>query len=49
VNAPRIQRYTVEPDPIDSGADDDFGFNEIFSEFSDIKKRDPDTGVDEDL
>jgi hypothetical protein len=49
VNAPRVQRYSVEPDPFDADADDDFGFNEIFSEFSDIKKRNPDTGVDEDL
>jgi hypothetical protein len=49
VNAPRVQRYSVEPDPFDADADDDFGFNEIFSEFSDMKKRNPDTGVDEDL
>lgn len=49
VNAPRVQRYTVQPDPIDADADDDFGFNEVFSEFTDIKKRDPNTGVDEDL
>lgn len=49
INAPRVQRYTVQPEPIDADADDDFGFNEVFSEFTDIKKRDPDTGVDEDL
>jgi hypothetical protein len=49
VNAPRVQRYTVQPDPVDADADDDFGFNEVFSTFTDIKKRDPDTGVDEDL
>lgn len=47
VNAPRIQRYTVEPDPIDANADDDFGFNEVFSEFTDIQKWNPETGEDE--
>jgi hypothetical protein len=49
VSAPRVQRYTAQPDPIDADADDDFGFSEVFSTFTDIKKRNPDTGVDEDL
>jgi hypothetical protein len=49
INAPRVQRYSVEPDPITADADDDFGFNEIFSEFTDTKKYNPTTGLDEDL
>ena len=40
-------RYTVEPDPITSDPDDDFGFNELFSEFNDGKSRNPVTGNDE--
>ena len=49
VNAPRIQRYTVQPDPIDADADDNFGFNETFSEFTDIQKWNPETGEDEPI
>jgi hypothetical protein len=49
VNAPRIQRYTVEPDPSDAESGDDFGFNEVFSEFTDIQKWNPETGEDEPL
>lgn len=49
VNAPREIRYTVQPDPIDSDPDDDFGFNEMYSEFADNKKYNPTTGQDEDL
>ncbi len=49
VNAPRQIRYSVEPDPINSDPDDDFGFNELYSEFTDNKKWDPVAGVDEDL
>jgi len=45
--APREVRYTVTPDPIDADADDDFGFNELYSEFSDGLSRNPVTGVDE--
>jgi hypothetical protein len=29
--------------------DDDFGFNEIYSEFTDMKKRNPVTDTDEDI
>ena len=36
-SAPREMRYTVEPDPITSDPDDDFGFNELFSTFNDGK------------
>ena len=49
VNAPRVQRYTVEPDPIDASSDDDFGFSETFSEFTDMQKWNPATGEDEAL
>jgi|688.fasta_scaffold149483_2 hypothetical protein len=47
VEAPRVQRYTVQPDPSDADADDDFGFNEVFSEFTDAQKWNPATGEDE--
>jgi len=49
VNAPRVQRYTAEPDPIDATSDDDFGFSEVFSEFTDMQKWNPVTGEDEPL
>lgn len=49
VNAPRVQRYTVQPDPLNADADDDFGFNEVFSDFTDIQKWNPETGVDEPI
>ena len=35
--APREVRYTVTPDPIDAGPDDDFGFNEETELFFDSK------------
>ena len=47
VTAPREVRYTVQPDPITADADDDFGFGEIYSEFTDQKKRNPISGNDE--
>jgi hypothetical protein len=46
-SAPREMRYTVTPDPITADADDDFGFNEIYAEFSDARDRNPTTGQDE--
>jgi hypothetical protein len=49
INAPRVQRYTVEPDPIDAVSDDDFGFNETYAEFTDMKKWNPETGEDEPI
>jgi hypothetical protein len=49
VNAPREVRYTVTPDPLNAEADDDFGFSEVFSEFTDMQKWNPDTGADEPL
>lgn len=49
VNAPRVQRYVVQPDPINAESDDNFGFNEVFSEFTDIQKWNPDTGQDEPI
>lgn len=49
VNAPRVQRYTVQPDPLNADADDDFGFNEVFSDFTDIQKWNPETGADEPI
>jgi hypothetical protein len=35
--AKREMRYTVTPDPIDAGPDDDFGFNENWEFFNDSK------------
>jgi hypothetical protein len=49
VNAPRVQRYTVQPDPINADADDNFGFDEVFSEFTDLQKWNPETGEDEPI
>jgi hypothetical protein len=49
VTAPRELRYTVTPDPITADADDNFGFNEIFSEFTDARDWNPSTGQDEDV
>jgi len=46
-SAPRSVRYTTVPDPITADADDDFGFNELKAEFTDNKKRNPQSGVDE--
>jgi len=45
--AAREVRYQVTPDPVDADPDDDFGFNELFSEFTDGKSRNPTTGNDE--
>lgn len=45
----REVRYAVQPDPIDSDPDDDFGFSELTSNFSDSMRRNPTTGVDEEL
>ena len=43
----REVRYQVTPDPLTADPDDNFGFNEIFSEFQDAKSRNPTTGQDE--
>ena len=43
----REQRYTVTPDPVSSDMDDDFGFNETSSFFTDAKTYNPTTGQDE--
>ena len=45
--AAREVRYQVTPEPVDADPDDDFGFNELFSEFTDGKSRNPTTGNDE--
>ena len=45
--ASREVRYTVTPDPETAEADDNFGFNEIKSEWQDGKARNPVTGTDE--
>jgi len=37
----REMRYTVTPDPISAGPDDDFGFSETSSVFSDSKSYSP--------
>tara|TARA_B100000282_G_scaffold293310_1_gene268409 strand:- start:15 stop:818 length:804 start_codon:yes stop_codon:yes gene_type:complete len=42
----REQRLTVTPDPTTADADDDFGFNETTSFFTDAKNFDPETGTD---
>ena len=39
--AKREMRYTVEPDPLSAGPDDDFGFSETTSFFSDGKSYSP--------
>ena len=44
--AKRIQRYTVAPDPVTAGPDDDFGFSESTSIFSDAKSYSPTQGKD---
>ena len=43
----REQRLTVTPDPVSADADDDFGFNEVSSFFTDAKTFNPVTGEDE--
>ena len=43
----REQRYTVTPDPASASMDDDFGFNETHSFFTDAKTYNPTTGQDE--
>ena len=43
----REQRLTVTPDPVSADADDDFGFNETTSFFTDAKNFNPATGEDE--
>lgn len=43
----REQRFTVTPSPMSADADDDFGFNETSSFFTDAKELNPETGVDE--
>jgi hypothetical protein len=42
----REQRYNVSVDPITADADDNFGFNETSSFFTDAKEADPATGED---
>jgi hypothetical protein len=44
--AKREMRYTVTPDPIDAGPDDDFGFNENWEFFNDSKSYSPTQQVD---
>ena len=39
--AKREMRYTVTPDPIDAGPDDDFGFNETLETFYDSRSYSP--------
>lgn len=41
VTAKREMRYTVEPDPIDAGPEDDFGFTENWDFFDDSKTWSP--------
>ena len=43
----REPRLTVTPDPTSADADDDFGFNEVQSFFTDAKNYNPVTGADE--
>jgi hypothetical protein len=45
--APREVRYTIQPDPLDADADDDFGFGIVDEDFTDNKKRNPVSGADE--
>ena len=48
-SAPRNVRYTITPDPITADADDDFGFGIVDEDFTDNKKRNPQSGVDEEI
>lgn len=48
-SAPREVRYTIQPDPIDADADDDFGFGIVDEDFTDNQKRNPVSGVDEPI
>jgi len=48
-SAPREVRYTIQPDPLDADADDDFGFGIIDEDFTDNKKRNPVSGADETI
>lgn len=41
VNSKREMRYTVVPDPIDAGPDDDFGFSETIEQLFDSKTYSP--------
>ena len=41
ITAKREMRYTLVPDPIDAGPDDDFGFNETWEEYGDAKTYSP--------
>jgi hypothetical protein len=45
--AARELRYSVEPDPETADWNDDFGFNELFEEFTDGRTWNPVTGQDE--
>lgn len=45
-NAKREMRYTVEPDPINAGPNDDFGFTEQLDILSDSKTYSPPQGKD---
>ena len=47
--APREVRYTIQPDPVDADADDDFGFGIVDEDFTDNQKRNPASGVDEPI
>ena len=47
--APREVRYTIQPDPLDADADDDFGFGIVDEDFTDNQKRNPVSGVDEPI
>jgi len=42
----REQKYTVTPAPVSADAEDDFGFNETSSFFTDAKQRDETSGSD---
>ena len=46
VSPTREQRYTATPNPTSSDADDDFGFNETTSVYTDSKNYDSESGAD---
>lgn len=45
-NAKREVRYTLTPDPITAGPDDDFGFNEVITDFTDSRSYSPPRQID---
>lgn len=48
-STPRHVRITTEPDPLNATPESDYGFTIVIEEFDDGKKRNPVTGLDEEI